>query len=624
MSGPPRQSRIEMQREAAHALVDALELGTTPIPQETLARPPGEEIHVAEEALMMLGRKRARLVLGKPHDDVRARAIDECEEVLKRHEKPTPVMFVSAILRAWGWPQSKRPALSGFPWRWSAQPASAGSPAGVAAGSEERRRSGRMYYGPALLMATRPSTPGISLPRLALASLATVATVACGSKGTSGASAAPESQSDAGTLDTADAATLDAAWDSAPLDPTALGVDPPMGWSSWSFLRVQPTQTAIVAQATALSNQLSAHGYVFVNIDDFYYLDPTQTVDAYGRWVVDSLKFPDGLLALSAFVHNLGLRFGLYVTPGIPLAAVNQNTPIEGTSYHAADIAIPSKLENQYNIAGSMVYIDYTKPGAQAFIDSWAKLLASYGVDYLKIDGVGTEDIPDVQAWSQALKGSGRVIHLELSNSLAKASGSTWESLANGWRIDGDLECYCSLSPYPLTTWANVALRFTDVVGWQPFSHAGGRNDLDAIEIGNGDTDDGLTGDEKRSQMTLWALSAAPLLLGVDLTNLDPTDLALLTNDEVIAIDQAGVAATQVTAGSTPVWMAPQPDGSLAVGLFNLGADAGPVSVSFSDLGVTGDATVRDVWAQSDAGSFSGSFQVTLPSHGVSLIHIAQ
>ena len=473
----------------------------------------------------------------------------------------------------------------------------------------------------------------VSLPRLALASLAslaTVATVACGSKGTSRASAAPEGQSDGGTLDVVDATaldaadaatTLDATWDSAPLDPTALGVDPPMGWSSWSSLRFRPTQAAIVAQATALSNQLSAHGYIFVNIDDGYYLDPTQTVDAYGRWVVDTRKFPDGLLAVSAFVHNLGLRFGLYVTPGIPLAAVNQNTPIEGTSYHAADIAVPSQLENQYNIAGSMVYIDYTKPGAQAFIDSWAKLLASYGVDYLKIDGVGTEDLPDVQAWSQALKSSGRVIHLELSSSLAKASGTTWESLANGWRIDGDIEY-----PFPsiaLTTWANVALRFTDVVGWQPFSHPGGRNDLDSIEIGNGD-EDGLSADEKRSQMTLWALSTAPLLVADDLTNLDPTDLALLTNDEVIAIDQAGVAATQVTAGTTPVWMAPQPDGSLAVGLFNLGADAGAVSVSFSDLGVTGDATVRDVLAQSDAGSFSGSFQVTLPSHGASLIRIAQ
>ena len=263
------------------------------------------------------------------------------------------------------------------------------------------------------------------------------------------------------------------------------------------------------------------------------------------------------MAATASFVHNLGLKFGMYMTPRIPVAAVNQNTPIEGTTYHAADNAVKGSYEINYNFGNSaMLYIDYSKPGAQPFINSWAALLASYGVDYLKIDGVGSFNIPDVQAWS----------HFELSNNLSKANGATWAMLANGWRIDGDIECYCST----LTTWNNVSSRFNDVLGWQQFSHAGARNDLDSLEIGNGNND-GITTDERRTQMTLWTLSAAPLLLGTDLTNLDAGDLSMLTNDEVIAIDQAGVAAQQIVGGNTQVWSATQPDGSLAVGLFNLG-----------------------------------------------------
>ena len=398
-----------------------------------------------------------------------------------------------------------------------------------------------------------------------------------------------------------------------------LGLDPAMGWSSWSFIRQNPTESSIRAQAQALHDgHLSDHGYIYVNVDDFYYEDPRQTVDTYGRWVVDPKKFPNGMAATAAFVHNLGLKFGMYMTPGIPVAAVNQNTPIEGTSSHASDIAVKGSYEINYNFGNNaMLKIDYSKTGAQQFINSWAALLASYGIDYLKIDGVGSFDIPDVQAWSDALKNSGRQIHFELSNNLAKSNGATWAMLANGWRIDGDVECYCST----LTTWNNVSSRFNDVLGWQQFSHAGARNDLDSIELGNGNSV-GITTDERRTQMTLWTLSAAPLLLGTDLTHLDSGDLTLLTNDEVIAIDQAGVAAQQLVGGNTQVWSAKQPDGSVAVGLFNLGGGGASVTATWSMLGISGSADVRDVWAKKDLGPFTNSYQTTVPSHGAALLRI--
>lgn len=446
--------------------------------------------------------------------------------------------------------------------------------------------------------------------------------------GTSGTSASSSGGSrlagDAGHPDASSTVDAGASTDAADAGAGAgRGVDPLMGWSSWSFIRQKPTEATIKAQAQALHDSgLSAHGFIYVNIDDFYYLNPNTNVDANGRWVVDTSKFPDGMASLADFVHGLGMKFGMYVTPGIPVAAVTKNTPILGTQAHAADIAVTSKTEMNYNVSGSMYYIDYSNSGAQEFIDSWASLLASYGIDYLKIDGVGSFDIPDVQAWSTALKKTGRSIHLELSNTLAFANAATWASLSNGWRVSGDIECYCSSTSYPLTSWANASTRFALAAQWQPFSAPNARNDLDSLELGNGNND-GLTVDERQSVMSLWALAAAPLILGTDLTHLDATDTSLLTNDEVIAINQGGVAAKQVTGGTLQVWSAKEPDGTYAVGLFNLGSSSANVTAQWSSLGLSGAATVHDVWAHEDLGAFSGSYSATLASHASALLRIA-
>jgi alpha-galactosidase len=402
---------------------------------------------------------------------------------------------------------------------------------------------------------------------------------------------------------------------------------PQMGWSSWSFLRNKPTEAAVEAQAKAMSTSgLVSHGYTYVNIDDFYYLDPATTVDANGRWVVESTSFPDGMASVAAYVHGLGEKFGMYLTPGIPVAAYNQNTPIAGTSYHARDIVSnTSSYETNYNYgSGRMYYIDYTKnpAAAQAFLNSWADELAGWGVDYVKLDGVGDGDIADIEHWSQALAQSGRTIHFELSNSLDVHNGALWRQYANGWRIDGDVECYCSSTSYPLTDWNNVAARFTDAPAWTGYAGSGGWNDLDSLELGNG-SNDGLTQDERQTQMSLWAISAAPLVLGTDLTNLDSYDLSLLTNDEVIAVDQAGHPAHPVDRTTTQqVWVAPNGDGSYTVGLFNLSGSAATVTANWTDVGFSGSADARDLWSHTDLGTLSNSFSATLNPHASRLLRV--
>jgi len=402
---------------------------------------------------------------------------------------------------------------------------------------------------------------------------------------------------------------------------------PPMGWSSWSFIRKNPTEANIEAEAKAMSTTgLVSHGYQYVNIDDFWYLNPATTVDSYGRWVTDPSRFPDGMASVASYVHSLGEKFGMYLTPGIPVAAYNENTPIEGTSFHARDIVSDTtSYETNYNYgSGSMYYIDYNKnpAAAQAYLNSWADQLASYGVDYLKIDGVGDWDVADIEHWSQALNQTGRTIHLELSNSLDVNNGATWAQYANGWRIDGDIECYCGTGSYPLTDWTNVADRFGDAPQWTQYAGPGGWNDLDSLELGNG-SNDGLTVDERQTQMTLWAIEGAPLLLGTDLTNMDSTDLAMLTNDEVIAVDQDGhPAKPDDRLTQQQVWSAPNGDGSYTVALFNLTGSAAPVTARWSDVGFSGTADMRNLWTHTDLGDATGTYTATLPAHGSMLLKV--
>jgi len=412
-----------------------------------------------------------------------------------------------------------------------------------------------------------------------------------------------------------------------------VGQTPAMGWSSWSFIRQDPTAAKIEAQARALkSSGLAGVGYQYVNVDDFWYGCPGSQgpdVDQYGRWAIDTSKFPaqgseSGIKVVADYVHKLGLKFGLYVTPGISKQAVAANTPIEGTSYTADQIAEPSVSENNYN-CGGMVGIDYSKPGAQQFIDSWADEFASWGVDYVKIDGVGSFDIPDVQAWSNGLRQTGRPIHLELSNNLNINDAATWKQYANGWRTGGDVECYCGTngSSYPLTDWSNVSARFDQVAAWQPYGGPGAFNDYDSIEVGNG-SNDGLTYAERQTQLSLWALAASPLLLGTDLTNLDRTDLALLKNRSVIAVDQDSIDAARLTDNTTSqVFAKTEKQGDVVAGLFNTGSTPQVLTTSATALKAqsASDYKVTDLWTGKTTET-TGTISAEVPSHGVALIRV--
>jgi hypothetical protein len=411
---------------------------------------------------------------------------------------------------------------------------------------------------------------------------------------------------------------------------TQLAARPYMGWTSWDSFRCNVSAESVEQQALLLHEKLQRSGYDYVNIDS----DCDDYANGDGYKVYNPSTFPHGLEPVSQYVHHLGLKLGVYLYPGIPIPAVQQNTPIPGTPYHARDIIYGTSVYG--NTFEDTYKIDYSKPGAQQFIDDWADWLASQGVDYVKMDAVSPgsdassyNTMADVQAWRKALDQTGRKIWLELSWHLDPTYASFWKTYANGWRADDDIDCYATGSCTGLTAWSNptgyvpdtIVARFFDYPAWSTYTGPGGWADLDALDIGNA-AKDGLTKTQSRTAMTLWAIARAPLYTGDDLSTLTPYGLSLLTNRGVIAVDQAGLPGGRPVASGTDqqVWYAPMPGGAWAVALFNLGGQPEPVTASWKDLGFCGSASVKDIWTGTPLGQHQNGFEATVPAQGSRLL----
>jgi len=414
------------------------------------------------------------------------------------------------------------------------------------------------------------------------------------------------------------------------------GQKPVLGWSSWSFIRKHPTAAKIEAQARALHKSgLQKLGYKYINLDDFWYGCPGSQgpdVGPYGRWVTKSSTFPshgstNGMKVVADYVHSLGMKFGIYTTPGISMQAVKKNTPIKGTPYTADQIAEPSKSEHNYN-CGGMVRINFNKPGAQAYVNSWADMFAKWGVDYIKLDGLRNNNHAEIRAWSRAIKQSGRPMVFDATEVYEKTNALTVMKYANQWMFQPDIEDYSGEkngSSYPLTKWAHIENRFDYVAEWQPYSEPGGYNDYDSIEIGNG-KNDGLTPAERKTQLSLWSLASAPLILGVDLTHLNQHDLqTYLKNKAVLAVDQDGVAAKRLAkTQNRQVFAKIEPNGDAIVGLFNTGKKSLKISVQASTVGLPGNKngySLDNLWTGKTTKT-SGTISGMVPSHGVVLYRV--
>lgn len=405
---------------------------------------------------------------------------------------------------------------------------------------------------------------------------------------------------------------------------------PYMGWSSYS-LQVYDgpgnwvSEDKIKQQSDAMHEKLQSHGFQYINIDAGW----NGGTDEYGRPIPSTKQYPSGFKNLVDYVHNNGQKIGIYCIPGVSMDAINKNLPIYGTDYHIQDIIARDSNGKPIGIDywGFTYKIDFSKPGAQAHIQSIADLFHEWGIDFVKLDSVSPgsdmgnsrDARGNVEAWSKALAKCN--IWLEISWAVDHNYVSDWKKWANGWRVDHDVEAY---DPnVGMTQWANIARLFPVAALWWRDAGPGGWNDFDSLDVGNGFMD-GLTRDERQTAATLWAVSCAQFYIGDDMTKLDSYGLSLLTNDEVIAVDQGGHPAHPVSIDTKQqIWYSNNGDGTFNVAVFNLGTKAAMVDVNWSDIGLNGSASVRDLWSHSELGTYeNGLTGIELEPHASRLFKV--
>lgn len=392
-----------------------------------------------------------------------------------------------------------------------------------------------------------------------------------------------------------------------------LALTPPMGWNSWNCFAGSVSDVKIRAAADAMvKSGLINHGWSYVNIDDYWQVKPTSKDeslrgperDADGT-ILPNPRFPD-MKGLAQYIHDRGLKAGLYSSPG------------------------------PYTCGGCT--------GSYQHEEQDARQYAAWGFDYLKYDWCTYSHIYQTADGLNGLKKPYQVMAAALAQGnrdivfsfCQYGMGDVWkwgaETGGNSWRTTDDIR----------DTWGSMmwnASRGKDIA---TYAGPGHWNDPDMLVVGKvgwGGQQHAtrLTPDEQYTHISLWCLQAAPLLIGCDLTQLDPFTLGLLTNDEVIEVDQdpLGKAARKIIATTMPlpetttvpieIWARPLGDGAMAVGLFNTGTIPLTSPVYWNLLGLKGPQAVRDLWRQKDLGTFDEKFESpTIPPHGVLLVRLTK
>lgn len=422
------------------------------------------------------------------------------------------------------------------------------------------------------------------------------------------------------------------AWDNGVAD------TPPMGWNSYDSFNWSVTEADVRANADYMGANLRQYGWQYIVVDWAWYfpgqhngspnqdanLQPRLRMDANGRLLPDTTRFPsatgsNGFKPLADHVHAQGLKFGVHLMRGIPRQAVADNVPILGTSCRANQI----DASNSAAWLNLMWGLDMANPCAQAYLDSVFQLLAGWGVDFVKIDDIAapTYRQSEVDGYRLAIQHSGRPMVLSLSPGATPLSaGPHVQTNAHMWRIVNDL----------WDNWSSVDALFDQLRNWTPYRRTGAWPDPDMIPIGRlskygpvgSPRYSNLSADEQRTLMSLWVINRAPLMWGGNLVENRASELALMTNSAVLAVDQRSANNRQLTGGTRQVWVADVPDSvDRYVALFNRESAAATVSVNLADLGI-GSATATDLWSGAALGTSTGTFSRSLPAHGAGLYRL--
>jgi alpha-galactosidase len=418
----------------------------------------------------------------------------------------------------------------------------------------------------------------------------------------------------------------------------ALAATPPMGWNSWDGYGTTITEDQFKANADWFARNLRPFGWQYVVVDmEWFVTNPAAagnsktsqfSMDGYGRYIPAVNRFPSstkdaGFKPLAEYVHSLGLRFGIHILRGIPKQSVEKNLPIEGSSFHARDAADAAQLcpWNPDNYG-----VDPHKPGAQAYYDSIARLYASWEIDFIKIDCIASRPYygDDIRMLSEALQKTGRPIVISLSPGATPLDKvDEMRRYAQMWRLSDDVwDLWHSDVPYP----QGVGDQFANVAKWAGKSEPGHWADADMLPLGRLGPAPGwgqaretrLSHDEQRTLVTLWCMFPSPMMVGGELPSADDWTLALLTNPEVLEVDQHSTGNhPAVATEKTVVWVANSVSGKgLYLAIFNVSPSEATLQYDWRGLGFKENVyQIRDLWDRKDL-SAAASLSVTLPPHG--------
>lgn len=412
---------------------------------------------------------------------------------------------------------------------------------------------------------------------------------------------------------------------------------PPRGWNSWDCFGTSVTEDEVRANAEVMAERLLPHGWDTVTVDIQWY-EPdaraggylpvsTPVLDRWGRQLPAPGRFPSaaggaGFAPLAAWVHDRGLRFGLHVMRGIPRLAVEQNLPIAGAGATAADIADADAActWNPDNLG-----IDLSHPAGQAWYDAQVAQFAQWGVDFLKLDDVlYPYRAADIEAYATAIDRCGRDIELSLSpgRHLSSARLPHLREHATMWRVSDDL----------WDRWDDVHEQFQRAARWASLPTSPGWADLDMLPLGRigiraergTDRQSALTHEEQRTMLTLWCIARSPLILGGHLPDTPDETLALLTNPDVLAVQEAATSAEIVRDGDLVVWRAEAP-GVRWIAVFWLGdTDAESVRVRAGDVGLPAGARGVDCWSDDPVSLDDHTWTLTIAAHGARLFRFTE
>ena len=416
---------------------------------------------------------------------------------------------------------------------------------------------------------------------------------------------------------------------------------PPMGWNSWDCYGAGVTEEILLRNAAFVQRHLKDYGWQYV-VCDIQWYEPTAVdtryhdfaplcMDAWSRLIPAENRFPSsaggkGFAPIAEKIHAMGLKFGIHILRGIPRQAVHAAAPILGSSATARDIASSFSLCS-WNT--DMYGVDATKEGAQAYYDSLFSLYASWGVDFVKVDDIcDTKFNPqnpysakaEIEMIRKAIDRCGREMVLSLSPGPARLENA-WHLSANAdmWRLTDDF----------WDTWPQLKDMFRRCEQWYAFAKDGCWPDCDMLPLGRLCVSDRkqpdrccrLTEAEQRTMMNLWCIFRSPLMLGAETEGMDDFTLSLLTNREVLAVNQTGQNQKPVkSSAEEAVWQSQLPDGQCVIALFNLSEQEREITVTAHELGLAGLPAVKDLWTKATQPVENDTLSVFLPAHASSMV----